>query len=60
MGAVRETWLLAILAALGVGFGVVSIGRGAKAAGWVCLLANAPVLALYGFIAAFFTLGGTR
>jgi len=55
-----EMWLLATLAAFGVGIGVLSIYRGTKVAGMVCVLTNAPVLALYGFIAAFFTLGGTR
>lgn len=45
-----EVWLLAIIAAFGVGIGVLWISRGAKVAGTVCLLANALVLALYGFI----------
>lgn len=55
-----EMWLLATIAVFGVGIGVLSIYRGAKVVGTVCLLTNALVLALYGFIAAFFTLGGTR
>ena len=55
-----EMWLLATIAAFGVGIGLLSIHRGAKFAGMVCLLTNAPVLVLYGFIAAFFTRGGTR
>ena len=59
-GPLFEMWLLAAIAAFGAGIGVLSIYRGAKVAGVVCLLTNAPVLALYGFIAAFFTLGGSR
>jgi hypothetical protein len=55
-----ETWLVATIAALGVGIGIFAIFRGAKVAGVVCLLTSAPVLALYGFIAAFYTLGGSR
>lgn len=48
------------IAAFGVGIGVLSIYRGAKVAGVVCLLTNAPVLAVYGFIVVFFARGGTR
>jgi hypothetical protein len=55
-----DVWFLAVIAAFGVAFGVFSIWRGAKVAGAICFLTNAPVLALYGFIAAFFSLGGTR
>jgi hypothetical protein len=55
-----EMWLVATIVALGVGIGVLSIYRGAKVAGVFCLLTNTPVLPLYGCIAAFFTLGGTR
>lgn len=36
-----EVWLLAIIAAFGVGIGVLWISRGAKVAGTVCLLTNA-------------------
>ena len=55
-----EVWLLAVIACFGVGVGALSIWRGAKATGIVCLLANAAVLTLYAFVGAFFTLGGTR
>jgi hypothetical protein len=40
------------IAAIGVGIGALSIWRGSKAAGIVCLLANGAVLALYGFLEA--------
>src|SRR5690242_17426325 len=56
----RELWLLVIVATFGVGIGALSIWIGSKVAGIVCFLTNAAVLALYGFIAAFFTLGGSR
>jgi len=55
-----EVWLVAIIAAFGVGVGVLSIWKRAKIAGIVCVLTNAAVLALYGFIATFFTLGGSK
>lgn len=55
-----EVWVLAALGALCAGIGALSIWRGAKVAGIVCFLTNAAVLALYGFVGAFFTLGGTR
>jgi hypothetical protein len=55
-----EIWVMAAIAAFGVGIGVFSICRGAKVAGVICFLTNAPVFALYGFIAYFFTSGGTR
>jgi hypothetical protein len=39
---------------------VVTKFRGAKVAAVVSLVVNAAVLALYAFVAAFFTLGGPR
>ncbi len=53
-------WLVSILAAFGVSIGVFSVWRGAKFAGMVCFFTNTAVLALYGFLAVFFTLGGSR
>lgn len=55
--SLAEVWLLAVIAAFAVGIGVFAVWRGAKVAGMICFLTNAAVLALYGFIAAFFTLG---
>lgn len=51
---------IAAIAAFGIGIGVLAIYKGARVAGVVCLLANVPVLAIYGFIVVFFALGGTR
>jgi hypothetical protein len=55
-----DVWLLAIIAALGTGIGIVSCFRGAKIIGMACFFSNCAVLILYGFIAAFFTFGGSR
>jgi hypothetical protein len=57
---VGDAWFVAAVAAVGVGVGVVALFRGAKAAAVVSMIANGTVLALYAFIAAFFTLGGPR
>lgn len=59
-GALLELLVLAIIGAFGVGIGAFAIWRGAKVAGIVCFLTNGAVLALYGFIAGFFFLGGGR
>jgi hypothetical protein len=50
---IYELWFVAILAALGVGIGIVSFIRGAKIIGAACILSNSAVLALYGFIVAY-------
>ena len=55
-----EMWVLTALGALGTCIGVLAVSKGARIAGAVCILTNAAVLVLYGFIAAFFTMGGTR
>jgi hypothetical protein len=55
-----DVWLLTTIAALGAGIGVVSSFRGAKVIGLACFLSNTAILVLYGFIAAFFTFGGSR
>ncbi|MGH7265244.1 MAG: hypothetical protein ACREMB_10380, partial [Candidatus Rokuibacteriota bacterium] len=55
-----EPWLVPARAAGGLGVGVLSSYRGARVAGIVCLFTNTAVLALYGFLAAFFALGGSR
>lgn len=59
-GAFLEMLVLAIIGAFGVGIGAFAIWKGAKVAGIICFLTNGAVLALYGFIAGFFILGGTR
>ena len=50
---IYELWFVAILAALGVGVGIVSFIRGATIIGTVCILSNTAVLAFYGFIIAY-------
>jgi hypothetical protein len=55
-----EMWLLAGLASLGAGIGAICVFRGARIAGTACVLSNAAVLILYGFIAVFFSTGGSR
>jgi hypothetical protein len=40
--------------------GTLAIFRGSTAIGLLCFFANAAVLTLYGFLALFFTLGGSR
>ena len=55
-----SVWLVAIIGALGAGTGIAAFVRGARIVGAACLVGNGAVLALYGFIAAFFALGGSR
>jgi hypothetical protein len=57
---VGDAWFVAAVAAVGVGVAVVAKFRGAKVAAVVSMIANGAILALYAFIAAFFTLGGSR
>lgn len=57
---IADVWLLVVVAAAGIGIGVLAIWKGRKLAGIICLLTNTPVLALYGFIGSFFALGGNR
>ena len=55
-----HVWLVAFIGAVGAGIGIASFVRGARIVGAACLLSNGAVLALYGFIAMFFALGGSR
>lgn len=55
-----EVWLLAVIAVLGVGVGAFSVLKGNKVGGTICILTNGPVLIFYGFLGAFFTMGGSR
>ena len=55
-----NVWIVVALGGLGVWAGVRALRRGAVVVGGVCLLANASVLALYGFLATFFAFGGSR
>ena len=55
-----DLWLLVLIAALCMAIGVVAFFKRARIIGVVCILSNSVVFALYGFIAGFFALGGTR
>ncbi len=57
------SWSVFIVAgagAIGVVAGSIAILRGDRIAGLILVLLNAPLLALYGFLALFFGLGGSR
>lgn len=53
-------WLLAAIGAIGIGIGVFAFSTGSKVAGTICVLTNIPVLAYWGFVGAFFSMGGSR
>jgi len=53
-------WLLAAIGAIGIGIGVFAFSKGSKVAGAICVLTNIPVLAYWGFIAFFVSMGGGR
>ncbi len=59
-GSLMDVWLVAAAAAVGAGLGVFAFTRGARLAGIVAFVPNALVMALYGFLASFFSLGGSR
>jgi hypothetical protein len=51
-------WLLAVIGAIGIGIGVFALSKGSRIAGTTCVLTNIPVLAYWGFIAVFVSMGG--
>jgi hypothetical protein len=53
-------WVLAAIGAIGIGIGVFAFRKGSRVAGTICVLTNIPVLAYWGFIGAFFSMGGSR
>jgi hypothetical protein len=56
-------WLVAAIGAIGIGIGVFACSASSassKVAGTICLLTNIPVLAYYGFIAGYVSMGGSR
>ena len=53
-------WLLAGVGAIGIAIGVFAVSAGSKVAGTICILTNIPVLAYWGFVGGFFSLGGSR
>jgi len=59
-GFLTGVWLLAAIGVIGIGIGVFASSTGSKVAGTICVLTNIPVLAYWGFIGAFFSMGGSR
>lgn len=55
-----DVWLVAAAAAVGAGVGILAFKHGARLSGIFAVVSNAIVLALYGFLAAFFSFGGSR
>ena len=53
-------WLLAAIGAIGIGIGVFAFSKGSRVAGTICVLTNIPVLAYWGFIAGYVSMGGGR
>jgi hypothetical protein len=53
-------WLLAAIGAIGIGIGIFTFRKGSKVAGTICVLTNIPVVAYWGFVGAFFSMGGSR
>jgi hypothetical protein len=53
-------WILAAIGVIGIGIGVFASSAGSKVTGIICVLTNIPVLAYWGFIAAFVSMGGSR
>jgi len=53
-------WVVVALAIGGASLGIYAIVRGALVLGITNLVLNTSVVALYGFLAAFFGLGGSR
>jgi hypothetical protein len=53
-------WMLAAIGAIGIGIGVFAFRKGSRVAGTICVLTNMPVVAYWGFVAVFFSTGGSR
>jgi|SRR5208283_355003 len=58
-GFLTGVWLMAVIGLIGIGIGVFAFSTGSKVAGTICVLTNIPVLAYWGFIGAFFSMGGS-
>ena len=58
-GFLTGVWLLAAIGVIGIGIGVFACSTGGKVAGTICVLTNIPVLAYWGFVGAFFSMGGS-
>ena len=60
LGGLAGVWVLAAIGVIGIGIGAFAFSRGSKIAGTICVLTNIPVVAYWGFVGAFFSLGGSR
>lgn len=61
-GFLTGVWLLAGIGVMGIGIGAFAFSAGStggKVAGTICVLTNIPVLAYWGFVGAFFSMGGS-
>ncbi len=55
-----NVWAVVVCGLIGLGAGAAAVRRRAVLLGIICLVANGAVLGLYGFLAAFFSFGGSR
>ena len=60
LGDLAGVWMLAAIGVISIGIGVFAFSTGSKNAGALCLLTKNPVLADWGYIGAFFSMGGSR
>ena len=59
-GGLGDTWVVALAGLGGVALGAYGFRRDTRILGALSVAANGAVGALYGFLATFFTLGGSR
>lgn len=59
-GSLGDTWLVALAGLAALALGLDGLRKGARVLGALSVVTNGAVGALYGFLAAFFTLGGSR
>jgi hypothetical protein len=53
-------WVTAAIGVVSIGIGAFAISIGSKVAGTICVVTNIPVLLYWGFVGAFFSMGGSR
>ena len=55
-----NVWLVVLCAIVGLCAGGAAVRRGRPWLGGLCIVLNTAVLGLYGFLASFFSFGGSR
>ena len=55
-----NVWLVVVCAVVGLCAGGTALSRGRPWWGGLCVILNTAVLGLYGFLASFFSFGGSR